>query len=103
MIPVAVILLAGVLCLASGNAPRRMRVHEALSQIPQGFTYIGPAPADASLDLRIVLVSKDLDGLIDSLYLVSDPHSPRYGQHLTKEEVRRQLIPSSIRHDQQLM
>ncbi|CDO77343.1 hypothetical protein BN946_scf184786.g3 [Trametes cinnabarina] len=53
----------------------------------------GPAPAEQSLKLRFALKQNDPDGLIDALYEVSDPDSPKYGKHLSKAEVEQFVAP----------
>ena len=50
------------------------------------------------LKLRLALVQSDPDGLIEALYSVSDPDSPRYGQYLSKEEVCHYLPTSFVTH-----
>ena len=74
-------------CIATGS----MQLHES-RQLPQGFTSLGPAPPDAILDLRIALTQSDSKGLVDTLMAVSEPSSARYGQYLTKEEVRLSVL-----------
>lgn len=75
--------------LALSKAARRdLQVHESRPSAPSGFALSGAAPSDTILDLRLALVRNDDEGLIQSLYDVSTPSSPNYGQHLSKEEVR---------------
>ena len=66
---------------------RTMKVHESLSEVPNGFTKAGAAPADTKLNLRIALAQSDSEGLKDALMAVSDPGSPQYRQYLTQDEV----------------
>ena len=82
--------LVGLSC--TEPIPRSMFVLETRSSVPKGFADSGPAPADTNLDLRIQLTQNNISGLEQELYAVSDPKSARYGQHLTKEEVRLFLI-----------
>ncbi|KAF8514826.1 tripeptidyl peptidase A, partial [Hysterangium stoloniferum] len=53
-----------------------------------------PAPPDQVLTLRISLVQPNFDTLEEHLYAVSDPASPRYGQHLSKHLVQELVAPS---------
>ena len=53
---------------------------------------------EGTLKLRLALAQSDPDGLIEALYSVSDPDSPRYGQYLSKAEVCHHLTPSLIAH-----
>ncbi|KAF7293014.1 Family S53 protease-like protein [Mycena indigotica] len=71
-----------------------MVVHEQRARPARGFVNIGPAPDGEQLHLRIALHSNDFAGLEDELYAVSDPSSPRYGQHLTQKQVARYIKPS---------
>ncbi|KAF5314952.1 hypothetical protein D9619_007616 [Psilocybe cf. subviscida] len=64
-----------------------MRVHEARSDVPDGFIKKAAAPVDTMLNLRIALKQTDMAGLEQMLFAVSTPGSETYGQHLTKEEV----------------
>ncbi|KAJ7893724.1 family S53 protease [Mycena olivaceomarginata] len=62
---------------------------------PGGFSRVGPSPGDKILNLRLALTPNDIDGLYDSVYNVSTPGSPRYGQYLSKEEVEKFVAPSA--------
>lgn len=61
-------------------------VHE-VSKVPNHFQYFGPANPLQKIDFEVVLKSRDIPGLERVLYQVSDPSSPKYGRHLSKEEV----------------
>ncbi|KAJ7866434.1 family S53 protease, partial [Mycena olivaceomarginata] len=60
---------------------------------PGGFSRVGPSPGDKILNLCLALTPNDIDGLYDSVYDVSTPGSPRYGQYLSKEEVEKFVAP----------
>ena len=66
--------------------------HEARTVAPLGFTAVGPAAPEQTLQLRFALTQSDPQGLIDALYRVSDPKSPSYGKYLSKEEVRSMFV-----------
>ncbi|KIJ28813.1 hypothetical protein M422DRAFT_189249 [Sphaerobolus stellatus SS14] len=70
-------------------------LHEKMDAIPEGFVQNGPAAESTTLNLRINLASTDITGLQEALFAVSTPHSARYGQHLTKEEVEAFVAPKS--------
>ena len=55
--------------------------------VPRGFSYVGKASAEKTLNLRIALVQNNTTGLEAALYDVSDPKSENYGHHLSKAEV----------------
>ena len=63
-------------------------VHETRDVLPAGFALAGPAPPQTPLKLRIALPQSNPEAIIDALYSVSDPSSEKYGQHLSKSEVR---------------
>ena len=52
----------------------------------------------SAVRLQIGLPSSDIDGLHKAVMEVSDPSSPKYGQHLTKEKVRPSIIALLRRH-----
>ncbi|KAJ7866413.1 family S53 protease [Mycena olivaceomarginata] len=62
---------------------------------PDGFSRVGPSPGDKILNLRLALTPNNIDGLYDSVYDVSTPGSPRYGQYLSKGEVEKFVAPSA--------
>ena len=62
-------------------------VHEKVEVAPQGFTPLGPAPAEQTVNLRIALAQANKSAVVDALYSVSDPTSAKYGQHLSIAEV----------------
>ncbi|CDO75036.1 hypothetical protein BN946_scf184640.g11 [Trametes cinnabarina] len=89
------LLLASLCLLAIGKPTERsLQVHESRSVVPQGFSLYGAPSGETTLKLRIALVQSDFAGLEEKLYDVSDPSSPNYGNHLSKEDVRTR--PSSI-------
>ncbi|GBE83937.1 Tripeptidyl-peptidase SED2 [Sparassis crispa] len=74
---------------------RSLQLHEARDAPPPGFTLVGHAPSDTILKLRIALVQSDTTGLVDALYDVSTPSSPKYGQYLSKSEAEKFAAPNS--------
>ncbi|KAJ7098751.1 subtilisin-like protein [Mycena belliarum] len=76
-------------------APRdhTMRVKESAAVTPYGWTRLGRAPPERSIRLRIALFQQDFAGLEAKLYEISDPDHPRYGAHMSKEEVERHVAP----------
>lgn len=88
---------ASLAALAFSKPARRgLQVHESRPSAPAGFSLSGAAPPDTILNLRLALVRNDEAGLIESLYDVSTPTSPNYGQHLTKEEVCAAIAPGAV-------
>ena len=62
---------------------------------PREWVKQRPAPPDHGMTLRISLKQPNFNKLEEHLYAVSDPASPRYGQHLSKEQVQDLVAPSS--------
>ena len=82
-------LFLAVLCGFAMSKPVEptLRIHESRTAAPIGFSRVGPAEATGVLNLRLGLVSSNVDKLIEVLYDVSTPSSANYGQHLSKSEV----------------
>ena len=82
------LLLTSLLTFGLGKpVARSLRLHEARSTVPVGFSRVGSADADTVLSLRLGLVSENTDKLIETLYDVSTPSSANYGQHLSRSDV----------------
>jgi tripeptidyl-peptidase-1 len=97
MVLVAVLLTSlFALAISQPMTRRSLVVHEKRTVAPTGFISLGAAPRDASINLRIGLFSKDIEGLERVLYDVSTPSSPQYGQHLNRDEVRMEWL---LRHE----
>ena len=75
---------------------RSMSVLEQRSDVPIGFTRSSSAPATKILNLRLALKQNDMAGLEKALYDVSTPGSALYGQHLTKEEVNKLSLITTV-------
>lgn len=60
---------------------------------PHTWTKLGRAPSDHSIRLRIAIFQQDFPGLEKLLYEISDPDHPRYGAHMSKEEVESFVTP----------
>ncbi|KAJ7065361.1 peptidase S8/S53 domain-containing protein [Mycena amicta] len=87
----ALVLGLAHLCAAKPLAGKRwtenVAVKHAWLETPGGWEYHSAPPADHLLELRIGLKQDKIDELIKALYEVSDPAHPKYGQHLSKEDV----------------
>lgn len=76
-----------VLALFALGAPAHLSepaVKHAWSQIPDGWEIHGTPAADHPITLKIGLKQSRIDNLIATLYNVSDPFHPDYGQHLSR-------------------
>lgn len=88
------------------SSPLRSRTEYAVKDthnVPSKWYEVGPAPAHKLLHLHIGLKQSQFDELERHLYEVSTPSHPRYGQHLTNEEVDELVKPTdqtlSLVHD----
>ncbi|KAH9024692.1 subtilisin-like protein [Lactarius pseudohatsudake] len=70
-----------------------MRVKHAWSSVPANWETLGCPSAGTTIDLYIALNPRHDNALIDALYEVSDPKHPRYGAHLSKEQVAELVRP----------
>ncbi|KAI9448987.1 subtilisin-like protein [Lactarius psammicola] len=90
------VLSAGPLCpLATPLQPHwgSMRVKHAWNAVPPNWEPLGHPAAETTIDLHIALKSQHENALIDALYEVSTPKHPKYGAHLSKEQVARLVAP----------
>ncbi|KAF8523792.1 subtilisin-like protein [Hysterangium stoloniferum] len=71
------------------------QVKHSWAAVPNGWEVHGDAPESHMINLRIGLKEGNIDDVIRHLYEVSDPAHPRYGQHLSKEEVDKLVAPHS--------
>ncbi|KAF8259075.1 subtilisin-like protein [Lactarius quietus] len=62
--------------------------------VPDSWHNLGHPPADTTIDIHVALQAQDENALIDALYDVSSPGHPKYGAHLSKEEVAELVAPS---------
>ncbi|KAF5388189.1 hypothetical protein D9615_000690 [Tricholomella constricta] len=77
---------------AAPQKPCKYKVKESIAP-PNGWVKHTTPPADHNIVLRIGLPQPDFHVLEQHLYEVSDPYHPRYGAHLSKEEVDRLVAP----------
>ncbi|KAL4252873.1 tripeptidyl-peptidase II [Abortiporus biennis] len=68
-------------------------VKHAWVEVPKGWELHGPAPADHRFTMRVGLKQDKFEDLVSTLYEVSDPFHPKYGKHLSKEEVESLVAP----------
>ncbi|KAF8263253.1 subtilisin-like protein [Lactarius quietus] len=70
-----------------------MQVKHTWNAVPANWECLGPPPSGSTIDLHIALKPHRENALIDALYEVSDPRNPRYGAHLSKEQVAETVAP----------
>ncbi|KAI9460738.1 subtilisin-like protein [Russula earlei] len=91
----AMLAAAGPFGLASPTAPRweDMSAKHSWASLPDKWAHHGPPPDGTTIDLRVALKPHRETALIDALYEVSDPEHPKYGAHLSKEQVAELVAP----------
>ena len=91
-----VLLVASALAgqaFASPTPPSPLFTVKGTIPIPRKWSKTCHAPADHNIQLKIALPQPNFHILEQHLYDVSDPGSPRYGAHLSKEEVEAIVAP----------
>ncbi|KAH9017787.1 subtilisin-like protein [Lactarius deliciosus] len=68
-------------------------VKHAWNAVPDNWECLGPPPPGITIDLHIALQPKEESVLREALYEVSTPGHPKYGKHLSKEEVAKLVEP----------
>ncbi|KAH7419956.1 peptidase S8/S53 domain-containing protein [Cadophora sp. MPI-SDFR-AT-0126] len=86
-------LLAVLACVSNTLAIAPLKVFESLHRTPQGWTQLDQPDPKTLLHLRIAVHMPDHDLFEKTLYEVSTPDHPSYGQHLNHEEVRALVKP----------
>ncbi|KAH9059093.1 subtilisin-like protein [Lactarius vividus] len=70
-----------------------MRTKHSWSTIPSMWEILGSPPAGTTIDLCVALEPQRENALIEVLYEVSDPTHPKYGAHLSREQVSELVAP----------
>ncbi|KAH9058057.1 subtilisin-like protein [Lactarius vividus] len=93
--PLSVLATVPLAILATPLAPpwNDVFVKHAWNTVPADWESLGPPPAGTVINLHIALMPRNENALIDALYEVSTPNHPKYGMHLSKEEVARLVTP----------
>ncbi|KAH8987037.1 subtilisin-like protein [Lactarius akahatsu] len=72
-----------------------LREKHTWNSVPENWQNLGHPPADTTINLHIALKAKNENALINSLTEVSSPGHPKYGEHLSREEVAELVAPPS--------
>ncbi|KAH9031110.1 peptidase S8/S53 domain-containing protein [Lactarius pseudohatsudake] len=97
VLSVAAVLASGVLdCLAATPLEPRwddVRTKHAWSAVPEHWETLGHPAAGTTIDLHIALEPQRKNAVVDALYDVSSPKSPKYGAHLSREQLADLVAP----------
>ena len=70
-------------------------VFEKLGGIPQGWKQEGAVPASNRLHFRVALKQENAYEFEQHVIDISTPGHPKYGQHMSHQELKRALRPNS--------
>ncbi|KAI9431520.1 subtilisin-like protein [Lactarius indigo] len=70
-----------------------MHIKHAWKAVPIEWESLGAPPVGTTIDFRIALKPNNEDVVIDALHNVSNPRHPKYGAHLSKDQVSKLLAP----------
>ncbi|KAH9011372.1 subtilisin-like protein [Lactarius pseudohatsudake] len=91
------VLASGVLnCLATTPREPRwddVRTKHAWGAVPDHWETLGHPAAGTTIDLHIALQPQRKNAVVDALYEVSLPRSPKYGAHLSREQLADLVAP----------
>ncbi|KAH9015057.1 subtilisin-like protein [Lactarius pseudohatsudake] len=91
------VLASGILnCLATTPREPRwddVRTKHAWGAVPEHWETLGHPAAGTTIDLHIALQPRRKNAVVDALYEVSFPRSPKYGAHLSREQLADIIAP----------
>jgi tripeptidyl-peptidase-1 len=90
--------LLGLLCSITAATANLVEV-ERLSQVPSGWTELGPANAGQTIRLSIALALNNEEAFATKLQQVSDPSNSQYGSHLSRDEALALVRPQQTAID----
>ncbi|KAH9161763.1 subtilisin-like protein [Lactarius sanguifluus] len=70
-----------------------MRTTHSWNTLPSMWEILGSPPAGTTIDLCVALEPQRENALIEALHEVSDPTHPKYGAHLSREQVGELVAP----------
>ncbi|KAH8992326.1 subtilisin-like protein [Lactarius hatsudake] len=70
-----------------------VRTKHAWSAVPEHWETLGHPAAGTTIDLHIALEPQRKNAVVDALYEVSFPRSPKYGAHLSREQLADIVAP----------
>ncbi|KAH8979410.1 subtilisin-like protein [Lactarius akahatsu] len=83
-------------CLAATPLEPRwhnVRTKHAWGAVPEHWETLGHPAAGTTIDLHIALEPQRKNAVVDALYEVSYPRSPKYGAHLSREQLADIVAP----------
>lgn len=83
------------LALLATAAGVSARVFDSVPSVPEGWTLEYAAQDSDQVALKISLRQQHAAALEQAVLSISTPGSPDYGNHMSREELRRYVAPSS--------
>lgn len=84
------------LSLLTTAAVASARVFDAVPAVPEGWSKVSPALGTDKLSLKIGLKQQYVQALEQAVLAISTPGNPHYGKHMSRDEVRSFVAPSSL-------
>jgi tripeptidyl-peptidase-1 len=75
-------------------ATQPMKLMESEVGMPAGWQSSGSSPDSLTLELVFAVKQQNVESLVDEVLAVSSPDSPRYGKHLSNQEVHDLVAPA---------
>lgn len=86
--------------LTAAVAVATARVFDRVSSIPEGWRLASPGLASDKVTLKISLKQQHADILEQAVLAMSTPGNPDYGKHLSREELRSYVAPTTRATDE---
>lgn len=91
----ALSLISPILRAQAAPSPA-VTVFERLGRIPQGWEQGAAVPASKRLHFRIALKLQNQEEFEQHVIDISTPGHPKYGQHMSHQDLKRALRPESV-------
>ena len=76
-------------------AAARAEIMELLNGVPEGWKYIEAPRPEQRLALKVAMTAPNQGLFEQTLYAISTPSHPKYGQYLKRDELKEMLRPKS--------
>ena len=85
-----------VIAALSAAAAQAADLMEHLTDVPEGWTAVGHPDPTTPMFFRIAMTQPNQGLFEQTLYEISNPAHPRYGQHLKRDELKAMLRPAQV-------
>ena len=91
--------LLAAIAQVSATSLRDLTLFEKLNGIPEGWKQGPSVPASTALRFRLAVVQENAYDFEQHVINISTPGHPKYGMHMSREELKRRLQPSKSAKD----